>query len=121
MMSAMRLVFVRHDTAYLLTKWPGFSELFNEIKPDDYSAPFPGIGNGGGGFPIRPFQYRDGLYVIIDSEVPVQVVKRLQSSSNDAGIVVLQRVNKDRLDDVCYLVLAPSKLARTVKSHHGPN
>lgn len=107
------------DDVYLLTKWPGFSGLLSHYSPTPLSTPVPSIG-GGVGVTIAPFQSNASplLYFVYDQYLSIRSVKGLSKSSRESGLVIVQRLRSGSLDDVCYLVLAPSKLASTVESEN---
>ena len=63
-------------------------------------------------------QVAPDLYFVYDQYLSVRNVMALSTSSGDAGVVLIQHLRGEMLDDVCYLVLAPSKLASTVESQN---
>jgi hypothetical protein len=105
---------------YLLKKWPQFSRLLSAWEAGNFNNPLPAI--GGGGLPIRPFLGANGsLYFIYDQYGSIREIRRPRAGSNETVIVLVQRLDRETLDDVCYLVLAPSKLAATAGSRNAGN
>ncbi len=101
---------------YLLKKWPGFSRLMSRYKIDGSFASLPSIG-GGVGVTITPFiDKKQSTFLIYDQYMSIRNARELRGNSEDAGIVVVQRLEEMGPDDVCYLVLAPGKLSATVES-----
>jgi len=104
--------------SYFLTKWPGFSRLLADHKADDPASPIPFISTATG-VTIAPFQGRNAeLYFIYDQYLALGQIKRLSNASGDDGLVLVQRLGAAELDDVCYLVVAPSKLATTLETEN---
>lgn len=100
-----------HGGLYL-TEWPNFNAIIAQFRRDPRSA-LPML--GGMGPTIRPFQYnRNELYFIIDGYLSLSKVKTMSSQSPDTSTIVVERFTHAGFQDMCYLVLAPSKLAGTL-------
>lgn len=114
---------------YLLKKWPNFPKLFSRYeaslreawagKPARSIPPVPAISLAGPGLTIRPFQSKDGtLYFVFDDYIGLRQIRDLSTKSGEVGITLVQRLIHGTLEDVCYLVLAPSALAATLKTQN---
>jgi hypothetical protein len=113
---AQRGGLVHLNDAYFLTKWPGFSRLISKYGQISDFVPFI---SGSVPVTITPFQGREGhFYLIYDQYISMRMVRSLTRSSGYTAITVVQLLTPRNLEDICYLVLAPSELATTVETNN---
>lgn len=113
-----------------LEKWPNFPRLLSSYQAyvqtwqhrpyPTHKVPLPPLpaifGLEGPGLTIRPFQSAGGsLYFVFDEDLGLRQVHELSPTSGNGVVTLIQRFNHGALEDVCYLVLAPSELAATLE------
>jgi len=100
---------------YFLRKWPHFAKLAAKTKPGDIGNDVPIVTNASG-LTIRPFKnaVTGQVYLVYDQYIALYNVKEMNKRNGIENIVLVQKIDKKSLDDVCYLVMSPSRLSATL-------
>jgi hypothetical protein len=107
----------RTDQPYFLKKWPGFSSIFSASRATTPWSFAPMV-YGAVPVTVAAFQSNDSAIIIYDQYLSLLQIKGLQNTSEDAGIVLVQRLTEHGIEDICYLVTAPGIPAKTLEPKH---
>ena len=108
----------RPKGAYFLKKWPGFSSLLS-IYHTANRATFVLFIYEAVPVTVSAFQATNkSLIIIYDEYLSMLKIKNLKTTSEDAGIVLVQRLTENGIEDLCYLVTAPGVAANTLRPKH---